>query len=153
MKKDKRPDWDTYFMQLADVVKTRSNCIRRDVGAILVKDLRIIATGYNGTPHGIKNCIDGGCVRCAMREAGKLRIGEKEELCVCIHAEQNAIIQAAIHGISTKDSVLYSTVAPCNQCAKILINAGISRIVFRPDPHYPDGVKLMKKAGVALSTS
>jgi len=135
-------------MQLADVVATRSNCIRRSVGAVLVQDKRIIATGYNGTPHGVKNCDEGGCSRCTDREKGKLKSGEREELCVCIHAEQNAVIQAALHGVSTKGASLYTTIPPCSQCAKILINAGIKQVFYRKDPHFTEGIKLLQSAGV-----
>lgn len=135
-------------MQLADVVATRSNCIRRSVGAVLVQDKRIIATGYNGTPHGIKNCDEGGCKRCSDRESGKLKTGEREETCVCIHAEQNAVIQAALHGVSTQGSTLYTTIPPCSQCAKILINAGIKHLLYRKDPHFTQGIKLLSSAGV-----
>ena len=135
-------------MQLADVVATRSNCIRRSVGAVLVQDKRIIATGYNGTPHGIKNCDEGGCSRCSDRENGKLRSGEREETCVCIHAEQNAVIQAALHGVSTLGATLYTTIPPCPQCAKILINAGIEHVLFRKDPHFTEGLVLLKAAHI-----
>ena len=146
----KRPSWNAYFMQLADVVATRSNCIRRSVGAVLVQDKRIIATGYNGTPHGIKNCDDGGCTRCVDRDSGKLKSGEREEMCVCIHAEQNAVIQAALHGVSTKGAFLYTTIPPCSQCAKILINAGIKNVLYRKDPHFTQGILLLKSANVKL---
>ena len=145
----KRPSWNTYFMQLADVVATRSNCIRRSVGAVLVQNKRIITTGYNGTPHGVKNCDENGCIRCAERESGKLKSGEREELCVCIHAEQNAVIQAALHGVSTSGSTLYTTIPPCSQCAKILINAGIKHVFYRKDSHFTQGLVLLKSAGVA----
>ncbi len=144
----KRPNWNMYFMQLADVVATRSNCVRRSVGAVLIQDKRIIATGYNGTPHGIQNCDEGGCIRCADRESGKLKTGEREETCVCIHAEQNAVIQAALHGVSTQGSTLYTTIPPCSQCAKILINAGIQHVLYRKDPHFTQGITLLGSAGV-----
>lgn len=144
----KRPNWNTYFMQLADVVATRSNCIRRSVGAVLVQDKRIIATGYNGTPHGIANCDEGGCNRCSERESGKLKSGEREETCVCIHAEQNAVIQAALHGVSTLGATLYTTIPPCSQCAKILINAGIKHVLYRKDPHFIEGILLLNSANI-----
>ena len=144
----KRPAWNIYFMRLADVVATRSNCIRRSVGSVLVQDRRIIATGYNGTPHGITNCDEGGCVRCNERHLGRIKKGEREEECICIHAEQNAVIQAALHGLSTKSAVLYTTASPCPQCAKILINAGISRVYYRHDPHFVGGLTLFKQAGI-----
>ena len=139
-------------MQLADVVATRSNCIRMQVGAIIDKDKRIIATGYNGTPHGIQNCIDGGCKRCSDRETNKINEGKDKEKCICIHAEQNAIIQSALHGASTLGGELYSTVEPCIACSKMIINAGITRVVFRELHHGGAGIKLLKKAGVSIAS-
>lgn len=136
-------------MQLAGVVATRSNCIRRSVGAVIVQDKRIITTGYNGTPHGVKNCDEGGCSRCKERENGNLKSGEREEMCVCIHAEQNAVIQAALHGASTKGASIYTTIPPCSQCAKILINAGIKHVFYKEDSHFTQGIVLLKSAGVA----
>jgi dCMP deaminase len=146
----KRPSWDEYFMKLAEVVKSRADCTRRRVGSIIVKDNRIIATGYNGTPHKIKNCSEGGCKRCLRRDKGEIKGYEYEESCVCIHAEQNAIIQAAYHGASTKGATLYSTTNPCSSCAKILANAGIIRVVCRMEHHDKEGVELLKKAGVEV---
>lgn len=139
-------------MQLADVVATRSNCVRMQVGAIIVKDKRIIATGYNGTPHGIKNCIDGGCKRCSDRETNKINEGKDKEKCICIHAEQNAIIQSALHGASTQGGELYTTVEPCIACSKMIINAGITRVVFRELHHGGDGIRLLKRAGVRITS-
>jgi len=139
-------------MRLAEVVRERANCLRRQVGAVIVKDYRIITTGYNGTPHGIKNCLEGGCRRCLRRDRGELKSGEKEESCICIHAEQNAIIQAAYLGISTKGGVLYSTTNPCSSCAKMLVNAGITRVVCKIAHHDLAGLELLKKAGVSVST-
>lgn len=149
-KKIKRPSWDEYFMRLADIVKTRANCTRRQVGALIVKDYRIISSGYNGTPHGIKNCFEGGCSRCQKRDEGKINWFEYEESCVCIHAEQNTIIQAAYQGAPTKDATLYSTANPCCSCAKMLINAGIIRVVCRIEHHDDQGITLLKKAGVKV---
>lgn len=146
----KRPEWDEYFMELAEVVKKRGNCTRRKVGAIIVKDYRIITTGYNGTPHGIKNCFEGGCARCQKRDQGKIDWYEYEESCVCLHAEQNAIIQAAYLGSSTKGGTLYTTANPCSSCAKMLINAGIKRVVCRKEHHDLDGLKLLKKAKIKI---
>jgi dCMP deaminase len=137
-------------MKLAEVVRDRADCSRRQVGAVVVKDKRIITTGYNGTPHGIKNCSQGGCKRCAMRDAGKLKSREYEESCVCIHAEQNAIIQAAYLGTSTKGGTLYSTTNPCSSCAKMLINAGITRVVCKVEHHDREGIELLRKAGVKV---
>lgn len=121
-----RPDWDAYFMDITFLVAKRSTCTRRSVGAVIVKDKRILATGYNGAPSGIAHCIDIGC----LREELKIPSGEKHELCRGIHAEQNAIIQAAYHGVSIKESTLYCTNMPCSICAKMIINAGIKNIFF-----------------------
>jgi len=150
---DKRPSWDEYFMMLADVVKKRADCIRGINGAIIIKDQRIMATGYNGTPHKIKNCSQGGCVRCQQRNKGEIKRGENEESCVCIHAEQNAIIQAAYLGISTKGATLYSTANPCSTCAKMIINAGIIKVVCQMEHHDLAGVEILKKAGVKVEIS
>lgn len=137
-------------MMIAEVVRTRADCLRRRVGAVIVKDFRIVSTGYNGTPRGIKNCTEGGCLRCLLRSQGKLKRGEKEESCICLHAEQNAIIQAAYLGTSTKGATLYATANPCSSCAKMLINAGIIRVVCRMEHHDLEGIKLLEKAGVEV---
>ncbi len=137
---------DEYFMEITKVVKKRSTCLRRQVGAVLVKDKRIIATGYNGAPSGLEHCLEIGCLR------SKLNIpsGERHELCRGLHAEQNCIIQAALHGISTKGATLYCTHFPCSICAKMIINAQIKEIVFLE--YYPDemSLELFKKAKVIL---
>ncbi|CAN2040375.1 dCMP deaminase [Candidatus Magnetomoraceae bacterium gMMP-15] len=125
MKTD-RPSWQEYFMGIAKLVSSRSTCVRRHVGAILVKDKRILSTGYNGAPTGLPHCSDIGC----LREAMKVPSGEKHELCRGLHAEQNAIIQAAVHGVSIKDSSLICTHHPCSICTKMLINAGITTIYY-----------------------
>lgn len=150
MKTVKRPKWDKYFMQIAQVVKTRSNCLDIQIGSVIVKEKRIVATGYNGTPMGIKNCIDGGCERCKKREEGTIASGEKKDLCICVHAEQNALLQSAYHGISTKGSILYTTASPCSQCAKMIINAGIVKVVAHKN--FPDklGPELLKKANIEV---
>lgn len=122
----KRPDWDTYFIRIAKQVALRSNCLKRKVAAILVKDLRIISTGYNGTPRGIKNCNEGGCPRCQKFGPS----GQDLEACFCSHAEENAIVQAAYHGVTIKGSTLYSTFSPCLACTKMIINAGIEEVVY-----------------------
>ena len=150
MTKNNKPDWDNYFMMLADVVKKRADCLRRQVGCVIVKDRRIIATGYNGTPKNVKNCTEGGCTRCTKRSRGELRRGENEESCICIHAEQNAIIQAAYLGVSTDKSEVYSTSNPCSSCAKMLINAGITVLVTKKDHHDAEGIKLLKSVGVKV---
>jgi dCMP deaminase len=122
----KRPDWDNYFMEIAMVAARRSNCSRRQVAAVIVKDHRIISTGYNGTPRGIKNCCDGGCPRCNSDTPSGEGLGE----CLCSHAEENAIVQAAYHGIAVKDSTIYTTFSPCLLCAKMIINAGIIEVIY-----------------------
>ena len=127
-----RPDWDTYFMEIAQVVCKRSTCLRRSVGAVLVKNKQILATGYNGTPKGLPHCAEVGC----LREQLKVPSGQMHELCRGIQAEQNAVIQAAVHGVSIDGATVYCTHQPCVVCTKILINAGIKRIVYA-NP-YPD---------------
>ena len=122
-----RPDWDEYFMEIANVVALRSNCSRRHVAAVIVKDKRIISTGYNGTPRGIRNCNEGGCPRCSSHAPSGTNLTE----CLCSHGEENAIVQAAYHGICVKDSTLYTTFSPCLLCAKMIINAGIREVVYR----------------------
>ena len=121
-----RPSWDEYFMEITHLVSRRSTCLRRQVGAVLVKDKNILATGYNGAPSGVAHCLDVGC----LREQMKIPSGERHELCRGLHAEQNAIIQAAKHGTSIEGSTLYSTTMPCIICSKMIINAGIRRIVY-----------------------
>ncbi|MFA5355823.1 MAG: cytidine/deoxycytidylate deaminase family protein [Candidatus Omnitrophota bacterium] len=128
----KRPSWDEYFIEVAFLVSKRATCLRRKVGAVLVKDKKILATGYNGAPSGVRHCIDIGC----LREKMKVPSGERHELCRGLHAEQNVLLQAALHGISTKDSVLYITNQPCVICAKMLINGGIKEIITAGS--YPD---------------
>src|SRR3989338_9406064 len=121
----KRPGWDEYFLGLADLVSKRATCLRRSVGAVLVKDKRILATGYNGAPSGITHCEITGC----LREKLKIPSGERHELCRGLHAEQNCLLQAALYGISLKDSILYCTNEPCIICTKMLINAGVREVV------------------------
>ncbi len=142
-----RPNWDTYFMQITEIVASRSSCLRRQVGAILVKDHRIITTGYNGAPAGMAHCGDlGGCLRMKMGFPS----GAGHEYCRALHAEQNAIIQAAIMGVSLSGATLYCTHSPCTLCAKMLIAVGIERIVFTGA--YPDNyaMSLFKEAGIPL---
>lgn len=127
-----RPSWDEYFLEMARLVAKRSTCLRRQVGAVLVKNKRILATGYNGAPSGLGHCLDIGC----LREKLKIPSGERHELCRGLHAEQNALIQASLYGISVKDSVFYLTNQPCIICTKMLINAGIKEIVITDG--YPD---------------
>jgi dCMP deaminase len=139
-----RPSWDEYFMALAEQVGQRSTCLRRSIGAVIVKDKRILATGYNGPPSGLAHCEEVGC----LREREGIPSGSRHELCRGIHAEQNAVIQAAKHGIAIDGSMIYCTHQPCVLCAKILLNAGIREIVFR-EP-YPDALaaELLAEAGV-----
>ena len=142
-----RASWDEYFMQRAEIEKTRYTCLRRQVGALIVKDNRIITTGYNGAPEGIKHCSDlGSCLRSEL----KIPSGERHELCRALHAEQNAIIQAAKIGVSTQGATMYVTLQPCVICAKMAINAGIKKIVYKGD--YPDELSLnmLNEANVEL---
>jgi dCMP deaminase len=142
----KRPSWDEYFLEVAGLVSRRATCMRRRVGVVLVKDKRILATGYNGAPSGLKHCIDIGC----LRQRLKIPSGERHELCRGLHAEQNALIQAALYGISAKGSTLYATNQPCIICAKMLINAGIKEIVVADG--YPDKMAMdfLKEAKIAV---
>jgi dCMP deaminase len=150
MKNILRPSWDAYFMSIAHIVQSRSNCIRGARGAILTKDKRIIATGYNGTPSGVTDCDKGGCKRCLDRAEGRIKSGEYKDLCICVHAEENALIQAAYHGVSTKGTTMYATVSPCTTCAKSIINAGVVEVIF-DDEHSDDfGEKLLLEAGVKV---
>jgi len=141
-----RPAWDPYFMEIAALVAKRSTCLRRAVGAVLVKDKRILATGYNGAPSGIKHCIEVGC----LRESLQVASGERHELCRGIHAEQNAIIQAAYHGVPIQGASLYCTNLPCSICTKMLINAGIRTIYYRSG--YADELSrdLLEEAGIEV---
>ena len=132
MRDTQRPSWDEYFLKLAFEVSKRSTCLRRAVGAIIVKDRRILATGYNGVPSGLRHCEETGC----LREQLGVPSGQRHEICRGLHAEQNAIIQAARYGIDTAGSAIYTTTEPCSVCAKMLINAGIKEIVFATA--YPD---------------
>jgi len=146
-KKDARPSWDEYFIEITKVVSKRSTCLRRKVGAVIVKDKRILSTGYNGAPSGLKHCGEiGGC----LREQMHVTSGERHELCRGLHAEQNAIIQAAVHGVSIKNSVLYCTIHPCIICAKMIINSGIKEIVISAS--YPDkeAKKILKESGIKV---
>jgi dCMP deaminase len=147
MSKFERPSWDEYFMSIAKVVAMRSNCIKRKVAAIIVKDKRVISTGYNGTPRGAKNCNEGGCPRCnSMAESGTAL-----EECLCCHGEENAITQAAYHGISLKGATLYTTFSPCLLCTKMIINSGISEVVYNKDyPMNHRAQSLLQECGVLL---
>lgn len=140
-----RPSWDEYFMSIAEQVAGRSTCLRRATGAVLVKDKRILATGYNGVPKGLAHCEEVGC----LREQRKIPSGSHHELCRGIHAEQNAVIQAAKHGIAMDGSTAYCTHQPCVLCAKILLNAGVIDIVFRHPYPDPLSAELLAEAGLA----
>ena len=141
-----RPSWDQYFLEIAKVVAKRSSCVRRQIGAVIVKDRRILTTGYNGAPSGLPHCIEIGC----MRDELNIESGTRHEMCRALHSEMNAIIQAAQHGVSTKGATLYCTHQPCSVCSRMLINAGIVRIVYTGD--YPDEFArtLLRDAGIEV---
>jgi dCMP deaminase len=142
-----RPSWDQYFMDIAKQVAARSNCMKRQVAAVIVSERRIISTGYNGTPRGVKNCNEGGCPRCnGFSESGK-----NLEECLCSHGEENAIIQASYHGIAIRDATLYTTYSPCLMCSKMIINAGIRKVVYNEAyPLNDTATAMLKEAGVSL---
>ena len=139
-----RPSWDEYFMDITLLVARRSTCMRRQVGAVMVKDKNILATGYNGTPTGITHCDVTGC----LREQLKVPSGERHELCRGLHAEQNAIIQAASHGVNISNSVLYCTDSPCIICTKMLINAGIRKVVYLKGYADKLSMEMLKESGI-----
>ncbi len=141
-----RPSWDEYFMEIAEVVKTRSTCLRRQVGAIIVKDRQILSTGYNGAPTGLKHCDETGC----LRQQLAVPSGERHELCRGLHAEQNAIIQASLHGVKIEGATIYVTVQPCVVCAKMIINSGIKRLVYKGG--YPDELssQMLEESGITV---
>ena len=142
-----RPSWDEYFMSIARVVATRSNCVKRKVAAVITRDRRIISTGYNGTPRGTRNCNEGGCPRCNAFAEGGTRLDE----CLCSHAEENAITQAAFHGVSVRGGTIYTTFCPCLMCTKMIINAGIEEVAFNAS--YPLGdvsLALLREAAVKV---
>ena len=142
-----RPAWDDYFLDIAELVAKRATCVRRRVGAILVRDRRILATGYNGAPSGLRHCLEIGC----LRERQHIPSGERHELCRGLHAEQNAIIQAALHGVSVKGATLYCTNRPCIICAKMIINAGIVRIVVGGDYRDPLAEEMLEEAAIEVT--
>lgn len=141
-----RPSIDEYFMQIATIVAKRSTCLRNHVGAVIVKDKRILSTGYNGAPRNLEHCLDIGCIR----QQNNIASGTRHELCRAVHAEQNAIIQAALHGVSIENATIYCTHQPCVLCAKMLINAMIEKVVF--EVVYPDteALDFFDKAGVKV---
>jgi dCMP deaminase len=146
MKRGSRPSWDEYFLSIAKLVSKRSTCLRRKVGAVLVKDKRILATGYNGAPSNIQHCEKAGC----LREKLAIPSGERHELCRGLHGEQNALLQAALHGVSVKGAKVYATTQPCIICVKMLINAGIKELVIAGP--YPDKMAktFLKEAGLKV---
>jgi dCMP deaminase len=143
-----RPNWDDYFMKIADDVSTRSTCIRRMVGAIIVKEKRILSTGYNGAPTNVSHCTEETCLRTKYNVPS----GERHELCRGLHAEQNAIIQAAYHGVSIKDASIYVTHQPCSICTKMLINAGIKKIICKLPYHDLLAEEMIAEGGIELIT-
>lgn len=145
---DNRPSWDEYFMEMAVLTAKRSTCLRRNVGAVIVQDKHIVATGYNGAPRGLEHCAErtDGC----LRQKLGVPSGQKHELCRALHAEQNAIIQAATLGQSIEGATIYITHQPCIICAKMIINAGINRIVVKEG--YPDemATDILREAGLKI---
>ncbi len=141
-----RPTWEEYFMDITRLVAKRSTCVRRRVGAVLVMDKRLLATGYNGAPSGLAHCLEVGC----LREENQVPSGERHELCRGIHAEQNAIIQAAFHGVRIQGATLYCTNLPCVICTKMLINAGIKEIIY--ETGYADDLTrdMLLEAGIPV---
>ncbi len=142
-----RPSWDDYFMSIARVVGSRSNCVKRMVGSVIVKDRRIISTGYNGTPRGVRNCNEGGCPRCA----GGAESGQALHECLCSHGEENAITQSAYHGVNVRDATIYTTLCPCLMCTKMIINSGIREVVYAAEWPLGDvSLDLFREAGVKV---
>jgi len=141
-----RPPWDDYFLEIVGIVAKRSTCLRRRVGAALARDRQILATGYNGAPSGLRHCLEIGC----LRERERVPSGERHELCRGLHAEQNAIIQAALHGVGVKGATLYCTNHPCVICAKMIINAGIVRIVITDDYRDPLAEEMLAEAHIEV---
>ena len=143
---ESRPSWETYFMDITTLVAKRSTCLRRAVGAIIVKDKQILSTGYNGAPSNVRHCQEVGC----LREKLNVVSGQRHELCRGIHAEQNAIIQAAFHGVSVKDASLFCTNQPCSICAKMIINAGIRKVYYQSGYSDPLALEMIEESGVEL---
>ena len=138
--------WDDYFMEITHLVSKRSTCMRRQVGAVIVRDKRILATGYNGAPRGLRHCSETGC----LREKMGIPSGQKQELCRGLHAEQNAIIQAALSGVSIENSQIYTVTRPCVVCAKMIINAGIKRVVFYEGYSDPLSEEMLEEAEIEM---
>ncbi|MCF6291175.1 MAG: cytidine/deoxycytidylate deaminase family protein [Desulfobacterales bacterium] len=146
MDSNPRPSWDEYFMGITELVAQRSTCLRRKVGAVIVRDKRIITTGYNGVPVNIRHCAEQGC----LREQQGVPSGERHELCRGLHAEQNAIIQGALHGVSLAGATLYCTNQPCAICSKMLINARIVSISYKEGYDDPLAIEMLAEAGITL---
>ncbi len=146
MTQGKRPSWDSYFMQLAFVVAGRSTCLRRQVGAVMVKEKQILSTGYNGSPSGLLHCDQVGC----LRQSLGVPSGERTEICRAVHAEQNALVQAAKHGVSITGADLYTTLQPCILCTKLLINVGIKRVIYLETYKDQLAAEMAKEAGLVL---
>ena len=145
--KDDRPTWDEYFMEIADVVTKRSNCVSRKVGAVITVDNQIITTGYNGAPKGLHHCVDaGGC----LRKINKIESGTRQEVCRAAHAEQNAIISAAVRGVSIKGGTLYLNTYPCSICTRMIIYAEIKRIVYDSDYNDPLSKEMLDESGIEV---
>ncbi|HET6591039.1 MAG: cytidine/deoxycytidylate deaminase family protein [Candidatus Nitrosocosmicus sp.] len=146
-----RPNWDAYFMIQAILAKLRSNCLTRQIGAVIVKNNRQISTGYNGTPSGFLNCYEGGCKRCSDRVKGSIKSGEGLERCICVHAEANAIMQCVMFGNagSTRNATLYSTLSPCIECSKMAITVGIDRVVIL-SKYSEDGTQILEEGGIKI---
>lgn len=142
-----RPSKDEYFMEIAQVVAKRSTCLRLHVGAVVVKDGQILSTGYNGAPHGLEHCTDVGCIR----EKQNIAHGTHHEICRAVHAEQNSIVQAALHGVSVRGGTVYCTHQPCILCTKMIINAKIERVVYLNG--YPDqsSIEFLRQAGIEIT--
>src|SRR6056297_1300495 len=141
-----RPNWDEYFMEMAELAAKRSTCLRRKVGAVLVKDKRVLSTGYNGAPKGLKHCEETGC----LREQKNVPSGQRHEICRGVHAEQNLVAQAALHGVKTEGSTVYCTHQPCIICTKILINAGVKKIYFKNPYSDEFAARLLKESEIEL---
>lgn len=140
-----RPGWDEYFMSIARMVASRSNCVKRKVGTVVTTDRRIVSTGYNGTPRGTRNCNEGGCPRCNSFAQAGTRLDE----CLCSHAEENAITQASYHGVSLRGGTLYTTFSPCLQCSKMIINAGLAEVVYSAQYSLGEtALELFREAGI-----
>lgn len=145
--KVERPNWDEYFIEIADVVAKRSNCVSRKVGAVITVDNQIVSTGYNGAPKGLHHCIDaGGC----LRKLNKIESGTRQEICRAVHAEQNAIISAAVKGVSIKGGTLYTNTYPCSICTRMIINAEIKKIVYDSDYSDPLAKEMLEESGIKV---